>query len=375
MTAPIRAEFAVVGSGWRSQFFLRLARSAPDRFRVCGVVTRSAQRGAEVEMNWGVTTFRTVEELLAAARPLFVITCVPWQLTGPVTTEWVRAGVPVLAETPPAADLAGLTELWEAVGGTGLVQVAEQYLRMPAHAARLELVRQCLIGEVTSVQVSSTHLYHAVSMIRGLLGVGLGPVTVDARSFTAPLADPLSPQGWSGSAEPAAAATTIATLDWGAGRTGLYDFTDNQWWNPLRSRRIVIRGSLGEIVDDHVVRLADPTTPIESSIQRRLTGLDLNLEGLEIRHVSHDGKILWRNNFSGAGFSEDDLAVADLLDEMVAWCRGDGPAPYPLEQGCHDHLISLAIGESIDSGRTVTTAPAPWSPGADHQGSEGNSDA
>jgi hypothetical protein len=69
------------------------------------------------------------------------------------------------------------------------VQVAEQYLLMPAHAARLAAVRAGAIGSPTSVQVSSTHLYHAVSMIRGLLGVGFEPATVSARSFTAPLAD------------------------------------------------------------------------------------------------------------------------------------------------------------------------------------------
>ena len=359
MPPPTKASFALIGSGRRARFFLRLARSAPERFAVSGVVTRSADRAAEVAATWQVPTFASIADLLADHRPLFVIACVPWVATGPTTIELARAGIPVLAETPPAADLAGLSALWEAVGSTGLVQVAEQYLRMPGHAARLELVRRGLIGQVSSVQVSSTHLYHAVSMIRGLLGVPPGPVEVSARSFTAPLANPRNPDGWTGSAQPEELSTTLATLVFGH-RMGLYDFTDNQWWNPLRSRRIVIRGSLGEIVDDHLVRLADPYTPVESDLVRRLTGLDLNLEGLEIQHLSFDGEVLWRNRFLGSRFSEDDLAVAALLAEMVAWCRGEGPEPYPLAEGCEDHLISLAIGESIASGTPVTTGAAPW---------------
>jgi hypothetical protein len=81
---------------------------------------------------------------------------------------------------------------------------------MPGHAARIALVRDGVIGEVTSVQVSSAHMYHAMSLIRHTLGVGCGPVTVTARAFTAPLADPLSPGGWSDDLTPKDAVTTLA---------------------------------------------------------------------------------------------------------------------------------------------------------------------
>ncbi len=354
------ARLAVVGSGWRGEFFLRLARAAPHRFSVCGVVTRSAERGAQIAAAWEVATYRSVAQLLAAERPEVAIVAVPWEQTPVVTAELVRAGIRVLAETPPAPDAAGLRALWAAVGASGLVQVAEQYLHMPGHVARRAVVDDGLIGEVTSVQVSSTHGYHAVSLVRGLLGAGFGPVTVRAQAYAAPLVDPLGREGWDGSTIPGPRATTIATLDFGPGRMGLYDFTDNQWFNPFRARRIVVRGSMGEIVDDRFVRLAAPDTPVESHIVRRLSGLDLNLEGLEVQHVSIDGKVVWRNDFVGSGLSEDDLAVAGLLADVVAWARDDGPAPYPLADGCQDHLLSLAIDESAVTGEAVTTSVEPW---------------
>jgi predicted dehydrogenase len=50
--------------------------------------------------------------------------------------------------------------------------VAEQYLLLPDHAARLALVRAGVLGTPTSAQVSSTHRYHAVSIVRGMFGVG-----------------------------------------------------------------------------------------------------------------------------------------------------------------------------------------------------------
>ena len=360
---PSLTSFGLIGSGWRSAFFLRIARAAPDRFRPTGVVTRSAERGAEISAQWDVPTFRSIAELLDAEAPDFVIPCVPWAAMPDATREAVGLGARVLAETPPAPDLPGLRALWADVGDSGLVQVAEQYLLMPGHAARLAIVREGIVGEPTAVQVCSTHLYHAVSMIRGLLGVGFEPAVVSARSFTAPLADPLTPDGWTGDGTPKAISTTLATLDFG-GRMGLYDFTDNQWWNPLRTRRIVVRGSLGELVDDHVVRLVDPTSPVESQLVRRQTGIDLNLEGVDLDHISFDGRVVYRNPFKGTRLSEDDIAVAALLEQTGAWARGEGSEPYPLAEGLQDHLISLAIEESVATGRDVTTTTEAWTAAA-----------
>jgi hypothetical protein len=183
---------------------------------------------------------------------------------------------------------------------------------------------------------------------------------MSARSFTAPLADPLSPEGWSGDSTPKDLRTTLATLDFGGGRMGLYDFTENQWWNPLRARRIVIRGSRGEIADDRLVRLADPTTPVESHLLYRRTGIDLNLEGNDLQHVSLDGRVLYRNPFAGTRLSEDDVAVAALLEATGRWARGEGPEPYPLAEGLQDHLLSVAIGEAAATGRDVTTTTEAW---------------
>ncbi|RKS69183.1 putative dehydrogenase [Motilibacter peucedani] len=360
MTTAPAVRFAVVGSGWRSQFFLRLARMAPHALQVTGVVTRTAERGEQVTAEWGVPTFRTLEEAARVGDPEFVVPSVPWSETPAVTREAVRLGLRVLAETPPAPTAEALRELWSDVGSSGLVQVAEQYLLMPGHAARLSLLQRGVIGHVTSVQVSSTHLYHATSMIRLMLGAGFDPVTVTARRFTAPLADPLSPAGWSGDDGPKEAGTTLALLDLGNGRSGVYDFTDNQWWNPLRARRIVLRGSRGEIVDDSVVRLVDPRTPVESRLLRRQLGIDLNLEGVDLDHISFDGEVVCRNPFPGARFSDDDIAVATILRDTGLWARGEGPAPYPLAEGCQDHLLGLAIEESARTGAPVTTAREPW---------------
>jgi predicted dehydrogenase len=268
----------------------------------------------------------------------------------------------VLAETPPAPDVAALRSLWSDVGASGLVQVAEQYPLLPPHAARLAVVGSGAIGTPTSVQVSSTHGYHAVALIRRYLNAGFGPVSVTARQFTAPLIDPLDRNGWTDRPDPADAVTTIATIDFGAGRAGLYDFTDNQWHNQLRARRLSIRGTAGEVVDSDVLRQTAPHTIVRTPLVRRQTGYDLDLDGFDTDHITFGDRVVFRNPFPGHRFNDEEIAIATLLRQMGAWAGGNGPAPYPLAEASQDHLISLAIEQAAESRDDILTTVEAWSP-------------
>jgi predicted dehydrogenase len=344
--------FAIVGAGWRAEMFWRLAAQVPELDCV-GAVVRSPRQ-------LPVATFASLDECLTADRPDFVVTAVPWPVTPEIIVAAVEAGVPVLAETPPAPDLDGLRSLWAAVGSSGLVQVAEQNMLLPVHAARAAVVAAGLIGTPTQVQVSSTHQYHAISLMRGLLGAGRGPVTVRASQTAAPLLDPLTRDGWTDDDEPKPANTVLATIDFGEGRSGVYDFTDNQWHNQLRFRRIVVRGTHGELRDDEIVRMAGPRTIVRTPLIRRQTGYDLDLDGFDTDHITLGSDVLYRNPYPGRRWSDEEIAIATLLEATAAWARGDGPAPYPLAEGAQDHRIALAIDEALATDQTNTTDSEPW---------------
>ena len=352
--------FGIVGSGWRADFFARLAALLPERLTLVGAAVRRPESVEEVARRWRVPVYLSPAELVAKQHPDFVVVSVPWPATPQITAALVADGVRVLAETPPAPDADGLRALWAQVGGRDMVQVAEQYLLLPGHAARREIVRRGVLGQPTSVQVSSTHGYHAVSMIRGLLNAGFAPVRVTASQFTAPLLDPLNRDGWTGDEAPKNATTTLATLDFGDGRSGLYDFTDNQWHNRLRLRRILIRGSLGEIADDTVLRWAAPRTILRSPLMRSQLGHDLNLDGHDTEHLSFDGEVVWHNPFAGLRLMDEEIAIASLLTATAAWSTDAGPAPYPLAEGCQDQLVSLAIDPAAATGTAVVTEAEAW---------------
>lgn len=359
MSGP--SSIAVVGTGWRAEFFLRLAAMLPEQFTLVGATARRAEVAERVRRTWGIATYSSPAELVAGQHPDLVVSSVPWAANPEVITALVEGGTRVLCETPPAPDAPALRSLWDRVGGRDAVQVAEQYLRLPGHAARRELVDRGVIGQPGSVHVSSTHGYHAVSLMRGLLGVGFGPAEVAGVRFTAPLVDPLSRDGWTDDDTPKQAGTVLATIDFGDGRSGLYDFTDNQWHNQLRLRRILIRGSLGEIADDTVIRLTAPRSIVRSSLVRSQLGYDLNLDGYDTEHISFDGEVVYRNPYAGLRLMDEEIAIASMMSATAAWARDEGPAPYPLAQACQDHLVGLAIDEAIASGRTVRTEVEAWS--------------
>ncbi len=359
--APPRSTYLVVGTGWRAEPYLRLAAMLPDRFAVTGVVARSQASQERVRRDWGVEVHADLDAALAAERPGFVVLSVPWPVTPVLVRRLVELGLPVLTETPPAPDLDGLHSLWGDVGGSGLVQVAEQYALMPLDAARLTLVAEGVIGTPGSVLVSSTHLYHAVAMMRSYLGVGADePVEVVGRSYGATLVDPLTPDGWTYDEAPRPAQTVLAALDFGRGRVGRYDFTDNQWWNPLRPDHLLVRGSAGEIADTTVVHLADATTPVTSRLERVSTGVGMDYQGLELTHLTFEGRVVWRNDFLGTRLTDDDLGVAVLLDRTAAWVRDGGAGPYPLREASQDHAVGLAIEQAVATGEIVRVERQPW---------------
>jgi predicted dehydrogenase len=353
------SRFGVVGTGWRAQFYLRLAGLLPEQFEVAGLVGRTQDAAERAAAGRKVPGYGSLSELVMGQDPDFIVSAVPWVASPGVTHEAVALEIPILCETPPAPGRDGLRSLWQSVGASGLVQVAEQYSLMPSHASRLALARSGAIGTVTSVQVSSTHMYHAVALMRVFLGAEFGPATASARTFVAPLINPLVKDAWTDDDQAKEAKTTIATVDFGSGM-GLYDFTDNQWHNQLRSRRIVIRGSAGEIVDDEVVRLLGPRTIVRSPLVRRQTGYDLDLDGFATDHISLGDTILYRNPYVGLRLNDEEIAISTMLTSMAAWCRDEGPPPYPLADGCQDHLVALAIEESASSGAPVTTSVEAW---------------
>jgi predicted dehydrogenase len=286
------------------------------------------------------------------------VVSVPW----PVTPVMVRAladrGTPVLAETPPAPDLAGLRALHDLTERGARVQVAEQYNFQPLHAARLAVARSGVLGRISQAQVSAAHGYHGVSLIRGLLDVRYEPCTIRARAFVSPLVAGPNRDGPPTEHKVGDSRQVIAHLDYGD-RLGVYDFTSDQYFSWVRSPRLLVRGERGEIVNERVSYLEDFQTPVYLDLKRVDAGLAGNLEGYYHAGILAGSEWVYRNPFAPARLTDDEIAIATSLDKMASYAAG-GPSFYSLTEASHDHYLGMLIEQSAQSGEAIRTEPQPW---------------
>lgn len=353
---PIR--FGIVGGGWRTLFYLQIARELPAQFEVAGMVVRDAGKGQALEARWGVKTYRTLDELLHAGDLRFVVVSVPWSVSPQMLHVLAEHGVPALAETPPAPDLDGLIAMHELVQRGAKIQVAEQYHLQPLHAARIAIARSGRLGTVTQAQVSAAHGYHGVSLIRKLLGVTFENVTVRAHRFVSPIVAGPDRSGPPAQEQIRPSTQVIAYLDFGD-KLGVYDFTGDQYRSWIRSQRVLVRGERGEINNTQVRYLADFLTPITFGLVRRNAGEDGDLEGYYHKGILAGDEWVYKNPFAPARMSDDEIAVASCLIGMDRYLDG-GPDFYSLAEAAQDHYISLMIERALASSETVRTTSQPW---------------
>ena len=351
--------FAIIGAGWRTDFFLRVAAAVPN-LEVAGVIARNPDRAGEIEALWGVPAFPDLADLLAASRPDYVIASVSADSMADVCRQIAGRGLPVLAETPPATGIDGLQSLYEDLTESGAqIQVAEQYGAQPLHAARQAVVDSGLLGRVSQAHMSVCHGYHGISLIRRLLGAGFSLPTITAKQFTGPVVAGPDRSGPPDAERIVDAETELAWLDFGD-RLGVYEFSLPQYRNAIRGQRVCIRGERGEILDERVTHLLDHLTPVTGSFVRHEAGRNGNLEGLHLKGLQLHDEWVYRNPVAPARLSDEEIAVGQMLLAMQRFVD-TGEAFYSLAEACQDQYLALLVGEAMASGRPIDAVPQVWS--------------
>lgn len=354
----IPASLAVVGAGWRAEYILRIAAALADRFEIAGLVVRDPAQAERMRRTWGAPVFATLDALLAHRRPDFVVLSVTPEAAPELIVQSARSGVPVLTETPPASALDDLVALFRAVGPDARVQVAEQYHLQPLIAAQLSIARSGVLGEVRECRVSISHGYHAVSIMRRVLGIGFEDAAITASRYSTPLIGGPGRGGDPVEETVRESEQTLAHLDFGD-RHGIYDWSPAQNRSWIRRTHLLARGERGEIDGLEVRRLKDFRTPVEYTIRRVDTGHYANLEGHFLRGMLTGEEWVYRNPFAPAALTDDEIAVADCLDRMASYAAG-GDGFYSLAEASQDHYLGLAIDEAARSGGAVRTTSQVW---------------
>lgn len=356
MDEPIR--FGIVGTGWRSKFYLRIAAACPERFSVAGIVGRNREKGSDLAATFGVDCCGGIDELTRKGDLSFVVSSVDWDSNPAVIKELASRGVPVLSETPPARSIADMDELCALARHGAKVQVAEQYVMQPHHAARLAVARSGKLGTVSQAQVSAAHGYHGISLIRRFLGVSYENVTVTASRFISPILKTGGRDGGPEREEVVDSEQLLAFLDFGD-RLGVFDFTEDQYFGETRNTRILVRGERGEMTEDAAVYLKDWRTPIHAPLVRHQAGEGGNLQGVHLKGIQFEDKWVYRNPLAPARLFDDEIAVGSCLVAMAEYLRG-GPEFYSLAEACQDRYLDMLIRESAEAGKPVSSRTQSW---------------
>lgn len=352
-------QLAIVGTGWRSQFILDVAAALPDLFEIVGVVSRTAGKGEALAGRYGVRTFGSLDDLLAHARPNFVVLSVAGHATPGLLEQAHLAGIPVLTETPPASGLDDLIGLWKTVGPDARVQVAEQYHLQPLHAAQIAIARSGVLGNVGEARVSISHGYHGVSIMRRLLDIGYEDATITALPAVSwPL---IGGPGRGGDPTQETVVTNeqvLAQVDFG-GKVGIYDWSSAQNRSWIRGPKTLTRGDRGEIDHLEVRYLEDFRTPIQYTLRRVEGGQFTNMEDKYLRGIIAGESYADTNEFAPARLIDDEIAVARCLVGMARYAAG-GEGFYSLAEASQDHYLGLEIMRAHRTGRAIRTTRQEW---------------
>jgi predicted dehydrogenase len=355
-----KIKFGIVGPGWRSLFYLRIAKACPRQFEVTGLVARNPGKGLALEKEWGIRTFRNLGQMLKATRPDFVVSSVPWGENPGALRELALAGMPALSETPPAPDLPGLSRLYRDLKKLkAKVQVAEQYFLRPMHAAQLLVAQSGLLGPVWQAQVSVAHGYHGLSLMRKFLGLKFENALISGHAFHSKVVQGPGRDGFGPKEKLVGDYHESYRLEFearGGTRLGLFDFSGAQYFSIFHHERIMLRGERGELLNEQVSHLEGHKNARHFEL-KRLGGDPLDSSFL--KGVQAGPRLRYRNPFAPAALGDDEIAVAACLLGMQRYLK-TGKDFYSLAEGCQDHYLYLMSQKAVRTGKPVRMKKQVW---------------
>nr|WP_272213149.1 Gfo/Idh/MocA family oxidoreductase [Marinicella sp. W31]MDC2879096.1 Gfo/Idh/MocA family oxidoreductase [Marinicella sp. W31] len=351
--------FVIVGTGWRAQFFLRVAAALPERFQVLGVVsTRTADERAAFSTQWNVPVFNSTDALLKATHPAFAVLSVPREETLNRISEFAAADIPILTETPPAADHDGLLKVHALVEQGARIEVAEQYFLHPVLTAMRNLIAEGRIGTPSYAHISIIQTYHGVSLMRKLLGIGFENATISANRIALPMVKGPGRYEQPDRYEIIPSEQMIGTFDFGD-RIGIYDFAESQHRSRIREPRVTVRGERGEITPERTDYLIDERTPISVPLLRKDTGHFMNFEGYSHVGIMVGERWIYRNPFAGPHLTDDEIAVATCLANMHTFVE-TGQSSYSFAEAAQDCYLADMMAKAAEGRAPVATKSQPW---------------
>lgn len=382
-----KMKVGIIGSGGRAVLHLKALLPLKDEFEICGMRFRTQEKADRFHKEWGIPVTTSVDELLSK-KPDFVIVCTSYFNQDKLITQLMKAGVPVLAETPPASSMQGILDLWELSQqpNSPKILVAENCFEQPFWAAKIEAIKRGYLGDVNMATIGHTHEYHAFSVMRILLDEMNSPFTMVGKRMEYPLTlthshanVPILPGDPQYAADYLSkhmdldfaltkdangveildgnvhtAASYHAMVNFESGKTGFYDFTVAQFWSGIRSRFVLIRGTRGEIKDDQIKYIDKDHLSKTGVLQSNFTA-----DG-GLKNITLGDEILYENDLlsKGVGINPD---ISKMSLNMKRYLE-TGYAPYTFADALQDTYMTMLLHYEVGKRpfEVIHSQKMPW---------------
>jgi len=333
--------YLIVGSGYRAEYFARVAQTWPEYFRAL-FLCRSEEKTAKLKRNTGIDAVLT-EEAGEAFRPDFVVVAVDRGHVADVAEAWIARGYPVVTETP-VGDTEEKLERLQKLGEDGArIVCCEQYHRQPILAAGFEAVRSGWIGAPWTAYISLAHDYHAASLIRRALLVGRESYTLRGARCVHSAVETDSRYGAIRDGRVASEVRDQVLVTFESGKTAIYDFAPLQYRSYIRARHFTVRGERGEWNDTTLYGLDEHNQPWRKALMPEIPDKYRCLDTQYLR----DLRKTWRPELF-LDTLQDEYAIATILLDMGEYLGG-GPSPYPLWEAIEDARFWLRLRQAVEA--------------------------
>ena len=356
--------FIIVGSGWRSLYYVRIAKALSSKLKLEAMLCRSNEKAEMISNTHHIPTSTSIEECMSL-KPDFVVVAVDKSHIAEVSMEWLEKGFPVLCETPAALDLETLNKLWKMHTKGHKLIVAEQYTHYPINIVRKKILDRKLISDPDYLYLSLAHEYHGISLIRSFLDLDIDtPFSISGQSFLFPTVETLSRYERFTDGKIASKKRDLALFTFENKKVCLYDFDSEQYRSPIRNDSYKIQGSNGEILNDTLTYLNNNETVKDSIVIKSHFAdnddTNPNLNHYEvIDQISYKDEILYSSPFTDCELSSDETAIAMMLLEMGEYVSG-GKEPYPLSEALQDAYMAILLRQALKDNKKVISEKMIW---------------
>jgi predicted dehydrogenase len=337
-----------IGLGKRAKtFYIPILKNINEEFDLCGFTKKTKSKVKEIEEEYKIPFFDSVDSLIKKNSPELVIICVPPPEVPKVIDQIKDCKIVIFVDTPV---------FWNVnKTNNSTILASEQWPFLPIEQFKKILISSGELGEVFYAENESrTFEYHGIAQLRNYFHPKKQIDKITGSRLFRP------GEEWSfGIVRHSDNTGFLYKFSYFVKKS---DFRTHQALKTYCTEGSIISGCLNEKGNDYEIFKiskdgADGTEHYNAIVERsnktiinKQTSYHSGNNYQELSSIScqlaNGKKIIWENPFSGTGFNDQEIAIATLLTNAKDVCQSKCNPLYSAHRSFEDYAIMNNIQQS-----------------------------